>query len=84
MIGEKIWKDHHHYTLEDIHYLMKFKTDFWITTEKDAVKLRHFPQTFSSIWVLEMTLIPDPKWHQFFIDFLDKKGLQRPKESSQF
>ena len=67
-------KDHFIYSHQKINSLLQHKQkinpDFWITTEKDAVKLQQFSELANQIWVLEMQIVPDPDWQEFFIDFL--------------
>ena len=47
----------------------------WITTEKDAVKLRGRLSAAERLWVLEMEVVPDPGWDEFFQGFLRRVGL---------
>ena len=47
----------------------------WITTEKDAVKLRGRLVHADRLWVLEMAVDPDPAWEPYFTEFLARHGL---------
>ncbi len=42
----------------------------WLTTEKDAVKLRERLPAPERLWVLEMAVRPDAEWETFFGDFI--------------
>ena len=68
------WPDHHSYTGEDVQRLLwlwrKRGAQRWVTTEKDAVKLAAFAELAEIVWILEMGVIPEPSWHQFFSGFL--------------
>ena len=46
----------------------------WITTEKDAVKLRG-RMTGTHLWVIEMEVVPSPEAEAFFFAFLTRGGL---------
>ena len=46
-----------------------------LTTEKDAVKLKEYPELAEKIWCVEMKVVPDPQWEEFLIDFLRKFSL---------
>jgi tetraacyldisaccharide 4'-kinase len=46
----------------------------WLTTEKDAVKLKGRIANPERVWVLEMEVVPEPAAAAFFFDFLS--GLQ--------
>ena len=46
----------------------------WITTGKDAVKLRGRLSGAERLWVLEMEVVPDPAWGEFFQRFLRRVG----------
>ena len=59
-----------------LQYKQKIKPDFWITTEKDAVKLQQFPELANEVWVMEMQILPDPVWQEFLIDFLKRIELK--------
>ena len=48
----------------------KLQADFWITTEKDAVKLQTFPKVTNQYSTLVMQVIPDKKWDFFFAEYL--------------
>jgi tetraacyldisaccharide 4'-kinase len=66
--------DHHDYCKEDVQRILdqqqKLKPEYLLTTEKDAVKLRNFSELREHIWVLEMEMIPDNLWNDFFMEFL--------------
>lgn len=47
----------------------------WITTEKDAVKLRGRLNAPEKVWVLEMEACPEPAFEAFFFDFMRRHGL---------
>lgn len=47
----------------------------WVVTEKDAVKLRAFPELGAEVWVLRMQVVPDPAWEAFFQEFLARHRL---------
>ena len=68
------WPDHHSYTGEDVQRLLwlwrKSRAQRWVTTEKDAVKLAAFAELAEIVWILEMEVVPEPSWHQFFSGFL--------------
>ncbi len=68
--------DHFIYSKDKVAALLrqqqKWKPDFWVTTEKDAIKLQQFPELATELWVLEMRVTPDPAWQEFFIDFLKR------------
>ncbi|MBF0279625.1 MAG: tetraacyldisaccharide 4'-kinase [SAR324 cluster bacterium] len=68
--------DHLIYSKEKVAALLqqtrKWRPDYWVTTEKDAVKLRNFSELEKKMWVLEMRVVPDPKWQEFFVDFLKR------------
>lgn len=52
----------------------------WLTTEKDAVKLRGRLDRPERLWVLEMAVAPDPAWAPVFAEFLARHpgpGLDR-------
>ena len=72
--------DHYIYSPHKINSLLQYKQkinpDFWITTEKDAVKLQQFSELANEVWVMEMQIIPDPYWQEFFIDFLKRIELK--------
>ena len=42
----------------------------WLTTEKDAVKLRERLPAPERLWVLAMAVRPDAEWDAFFAEFL--------------
>ncbi|MEE8436156.1 MAG: tetraacyldisaccharide 4'-kinase [bacterium] len=47
----------------------------WLTTEKDAVKLRGRLKTPGRLGVLEMAMVPEPDAQAFFFDFIQKCGI---------
>jgi tetraacyldisaccharide 4'-kinase len=49
----------------------------WITTEKDAVKLRGRLTAADRLWVLEMAVVPDPRWEAFFLEALVRQRVLR-------
>ena len=49
----------------------------WLTTEKDAVKLRSRLSRPQRLWVLEMDLLPEPEWETFFTGFLQRVASRR-------
>jgi len=49
----------------------------WVTTEKDAVKLRGRLKSAQRLWVLEMTVLPDPRWESFFLESLIRQRVVR-------
>ena len=74
--------DHHDYRREDVQKILeeqqKLKPDYMLTTEKDAVKLRNFAELGEKIWVIEMEMIPDKLWNDFFSEFL-RDTFETPK-----
>lgn len=58
VIETKDFPDHHIYTKEDLEELkalkQKVKADLYITTEKDAVKLKEIAKDFDDIYVLKL------------------------------
>jgi len=74
--------DHHDYRREDVQKILeeqqKLKPDYMLTTEKDAVKLRNFAELGEKIWVIEMEMIPDNLWNDFFAEFL-RDTFESPK-----
>ena len=69
--------DHHDYHGEDVQKILNhqksLQPEYVLTTEKDAVKLRIFPELHEHIWILEMEIIPDYYWNDFFAEFLCTK-----------
>lgn len=47
----------------------------WLTTEKDAVKLRGRLKLPGRLGVLEMEVVPEPAAQAFFFDFIQKCGI---------
>jgi tetraacyldisaccharide 4'-kinase len=77
IIGKIEFPDHHDYCKEDVQKILdqqqQLKPEYLLTTEKDAVKLRNFTELGEHIWVLEMEMIPDNLWNDFFAEFLRVK-----------
>ena len=48
----------------------KLKPDYIVTTEKDAVKLRKFPELLEILWILIIGVDPEDSWKSFFAEFL--------------
>jgi len=48
----------------------------WVTTEKDAVKLRGRVAQPERVWVLEMAVVPEPAAETFFFDSLRRLAIQ--------
>jgi tetraacyldisaccharide-1-P 4'-kinase len=42
-----------------------------VTTEKDAVKLRKFPELLEKLWILEIGVHPEDSWNNYFTEFLN-------------
>ncbi|MBF0238148.1 MAG: tetraacyldisaccharide 4'-kinase [SAR324 cluster bacterium] len=80
VVQHDIFPDHHHYTFEDLARLQadynRIHPDYWITTEKDAVKLRAYQTLHDKLWIMEMAVFADKSWEEFFVDFLKKCKLQ--------
>ncbi len=74
------YADHSKYSASTVASLLKLThelhPDFWVITEKDAVKLQPYPELGKEVWILEMEVVADSEWHEFFIDFLKKVKLQ--------
>jgi len=75
--GKIEFPDHHDYRNEDVQKILnqqkKLHPDYVLTTEKDAVKLRSFPELHEHVWVLEMETRPENPWNEFFAEFLRVK-----------
>ena len=73
-IANITFPDHHDFRREDVRKILeeqkKLRPDYLLTTEKDAVKLRNFAELDEKIWVIEMEMIPDKLWNDFFSEFL--------------
>ena len=83
MSSSKItFPDHHDFRREDVWKILeeqeKLRPDYLLTTEKDAVKLRNFAELDEKIWVIEMEMIPDKLWNDFFSEFL-RDTFETPK-----
>ena len=76
------FRDHYTYTAADVCHLQeRLKTsgaEGWVMTEKDAVKLRAFPELAESGWVLTMVVKPEPAWADFWSKRLHALGLKAP------
>ena len=77
VISKVEFPDHHDYCKRDVLKILnkqqKLKPEYLLTTEKDAVKLRKFTELRDYLWVLEMEMIPDNLWNDFFVKFLRSK-----------
>ena len=75
LVSEMHFKDHHHYSEASIQKMVEWGNsnphDFWLTTEKDAIKLRSIEELMMKLWVVEMEIYPDPEWQSFFSGFLE-------------
>ena len=75
-VAEMRFEDHHNYSESSIRNMIEQRNtiphDFWLTTEKDAVKLQSFQQQLKQLWVVKMKIQPDPEWPAFFNRFLDR------------
>ena len=75
LTGSLEFADHHYYSINDVHKILKkqdeLNPDYIVTTEKDAVKLRQFPELSNSVWILEIEVHPEESWNAFFEKFLD-------------
>lgn len=73
--SHKIYRDHHHYTPADISEINKIlgmeatEMPQWLTTEKDAVKLKKRLSGLERLWILDVTMVPEPEAEAFFKDF---------------
>lgn len=76
VIALRAYRDHHPYTPRDLAWLDEGLAAapaggvLWLTTEKDAVKLRGRLEQARNLWVLEMEVVPEPACEAFFFDFL--------------
>ena len=81
-ISKITFPDHHDFRREDVRKILeeqkKLRPDYLLTTEKDAVKLRNFAELDEKIWVIEMEMIPDKLWNDFFSEFL-RDTFETPK-----
>lgn len=71
----RTYADHHPYTPSTLAELEPLLAGAgadpeWVTTEKDAVKLRGRIAHPEKLWVLEMEVVPDAEATAFFFDFL--------------
>ena len=73
----RFFRDHHPYNQQDIIHLENAlasnegSVDFWLTTEKDAVKLRDRIEDQDKLWVVEMELLPDGDAVKFLEHFIN-------------
>ena len=74
IIGNLEFPAHHDYIFEDVQKMQneqdKLKPDYIVTTEKDAVKLRKFPELLEKLWILKIGVNPEDSWNSFFAEFL--------------
>ena len=60
IVHEEVFKDHHHYSAQDVQDLLKqarrHTADMLVTTEKDAVKLREYFGADAPVWVLQIRM----------------------------
>jgi len=77
IIGRLEFPDHHDYIYEDVQKMQnehdKLKPDYIVTTEKDAVKLRKFPELLEIIWILIIRVEPEDSWKSYFAEFLKRQ-----------
>ena len=69
------FQDHHDYVFKDVQKILheqeKLQPDYIVTTEKDAVKLRKFPELLEKLWILEIGVHPEDSWNNYFSEFLN-------------
>jgi len=69
------FQDHHDYVFKDVQKILheqeKLQPDYIVTTEKDAVKLRKFPELLEKLWILEIGVHPEDSWNHYFTEFLN-------------
>jgi len=69
------FQDHHDYVFKDVQKILheqeKLQPDYIVTTEKDAVKLRKFPELLEKLWILEIGVHPEDSWNNYFTEFLN-------------
>ena len=69
------FQDHHDYVFKDVQKILhekeKLQPDYIVTTEKDAVKLRKFPELLEKLWILEVGVHPEDSWNNYFTEFLN-------------
>ena len=69
------FQDHHDYVFKDVQKILheqeKLQPDYIVTTEKDAVKLRKFPELREKLWILEIGVHPEDSWNNYFTEFLN-------------
>ena len=75
IIGNLEFPDHHDYIFEDVQKIqneqVKLKPHYIVTTKKDAVKLRKFPELLEKLWILEIGVHPEDSWNNYFSEFLN-------------
>jgi len=75
VIGKLEFQDHHDYVFKDVQKILheheKLQPDYIVTTEKDAVKLRKFPELLEKLWILEIRVHPEDSWNDYFTQFLN-------------
>jgi len=75
VIGKLEFQDHHDYVFKDVQKILheheKMQPDYIVTTEKDAVKLRKFPELLEKLWILEIGVHPEDSWNDYFTQFLN-------------
>ncbi|MBC8257741.1 MAG: tetraacyldisaccharide 4'-kinase [SAR324 cluster bacterium] len=85
IIAEIEFPDHHDYTFKDVEKILKMQEqlqpDLIITTEKDAVKLRQFPELLQKIWILKIGVHPEDAWYDFFAEHLKNLLIKRVPSS---
>ena len=76
------FRDHHPYDAREVAWLdgqlaaAAAGRPCWLTTDKDAVKLRGRLEHAARMWVLEMEVVPEPAAAAFFFDFLSGLKLE--------
>ena len=74
-VSEMHFEDHHQYPESSVRKMVEWGNsiphDFWLTTEKDAIKLASVQELQQKLWVVKMEMQPDPEWPAFFNGFLE-------------
>lgn len=82
IVGHRVFKDHHSYSLKDVKSLVKekkrLKADLMVITEKDAVKLFKFPHSLPFFWMSQLKMSFDPS-----MGMLEKEILKRVKRNKE-
>ena len=69
------FQDHHDYVFKDVQKILheqeKLQPDYIVTTEKDAVKLRKFPEHLEKLRILEIGVHPEDSWNNYISEFLN-------------